>query len=183
MSEKHMSTFNNSLQVFETKEAARYAGALFQESFNSAFPVPVAYRILDTQIQPGDWRQYVAIYTWPDGTKECVGFCNWIKYKDVYLEGGLAVQKNFYRRLAKPEYLECSARGGIAQIVMETAATQLTDCVAWFGLCGDRRALRVDMRVGYVQTAHPHLIVKWMRALPESSQQEWLDEVTRIGPF
>ena len=62
-----MSRFNEALIVFETKDAVRYAGALFQEAFNSAFPVPVAYRILDTQIQPEDWRQFVAIYTWQIG--------------------------------------------------------------------------------------------------------------------
>ena len=49
-----MSRFNEALSVFETKDAARYASTLFQEAFNSAFPVPVAYRILDTQIQPED---------------------------------------------------------------------------------------------------------------------------------
>lgn len=178
-----MSTFNDALKVFETKDAASYAGALFQESFNSPFPVPTAYRILDTQIQPADWRQFVAIYTWPDGISECVGFCNWIRYKDVYLEGGLAVQKNFYRRLPKPHYAECAARGGIAQMVMEAAATQLTDCAAWFGYCGDAKALRVDLRVGYVCTKHPYLIVKWMRTLTESDKQVWIDDVTRIGPF
>ena len=180
---KHMTRFTEALNVFETKEAARYAGALFQESFNSTFPVPVAYRILDTQIQLGDWRQYVAIYTWPDGTKECVGFCNWIKYKEAYLGGGLVVQKNFYRRLSKAEFTECSGRGGIAQIVMETAHSQLTDCDAHFGYCGDLKALRVDLRAGYVPTDHPHLLVKWMRALPERSKQEWINDVTRIGPF
>ena len=178
-----MTTFNDALKVFETKDAASYAGALFQESFNSAFPVPAAYKILDTQILPEDWRQFVAIYTWPDGTEECVGFCNWIKYKDVYLEGGLAVQKNFYRRLAKPHFAECSARGGIAQIVMETAIAQLTDCVANFGYCGDLKALRVDLRAGYVQTEHPYLLVKWMQTLTASEQQARIDDVTRIGPF
>ncbi len=178
-----MASFNDSLNVFETKEAVRYAGALFQESFNSAFPVPTAYPILETQIQPEDWRQFVAIYTWPDGTAECVGFCNWIKYKDVYLEGGLAVQKNFYRRLPKPDFAECAARGGIAQIMMETAATQLTDCAAWFGYCGDPKALQVDLRVGYIRTEHPYLIVKWVRTLPVATMQKWIDDVARIGPF
>ena len=178
-----MRTFSESLKVFESKDAASYAGALFQESFNGAFPVPVAYRILDTEISPEDWRQFVAIYTWPDGSEECVGFCNWIRYKDVYLEGGLAVKKNFYRRLARPEFAECIARGGIAQIVMETAATQLTDCAAWFGYCGDPKALRVDLRVGYVQIDHPYLLVKWMRELSASEKQTWIDDVTRIGAF
>jgi len=178
-----MTTFNNALKVFESKDAATYAGALFQESFNSAFPVPAAYRILDTQIQPQDWHQFVAVYTWADGTEECVGFCNWVRYKDVYLEGGLAVRKSFYRRLPKAHFSECSARGGIAQIVMETAATHLTDCDAWFGYCGDAKAMQVDLRVGYVRTAHPYLIVKWMRTLPAPQMQAWIDDVTRIGPF
>ena len=74
-------------------------------------------------------------------------------------------------------------RGGIAQIVMETAAMQLTDCVAWFGYCGDAKALRVDLRAGYVQIGHPYLIVKWMRTLPDPLKQAWIDDVTRIGPF
>ena len=178
-----MTRFSNALNVFETKEAARYASALFRESFNSDFPAPVEYHILDTQVGPDDWYKFVAVYTWPDGTEECVGFCNWFKYKDVYLEGGLTVQKTFYRRLPKPEFAACSARGGIAQIVMETAATQLTDCVAWFGYCDDRRALRVDLRVGFVQTEHPHLIVKWMRALPEASKRMWVDHISKIGSF
>ena len=178
-----MTTFNHALNVFETTDAGSIAGALFQASFNSAFPIPTAVRILDTQIQPNDWRQFVAIYTWPDGTAECVGFCNWIKYKDVYLEGGLAVQKNFYRRLPKPHFADCAARGGIAQIVMETAAVVLTDCDAWFGYCGDAKALRVDMRVGFVRTAHPYLIVKWMRQLSAEKMQALIDDATRVGPF
>ena len=178
-----MTAFDDALGVFESKDAVRYAGALFQESFNSAFPVPVSYRILETQIRPEDWRQFVATYTWPDGTEECVGFCNFIKYKDVYLEGGLAVQKNFYRRLPKAQFSVCSRRGGIAQIMMETAATQLTDCVAWFGYCGDAKALQVDLRAGFVQTEHPYIIVKWMRALPATEMRTWIDDVTRIGLF
>ena len=178
-----MIAFNDALKIFKTTDAARHASALFQESFNSTFPVPVAYRILETQIQPEDWHQYVAIYTWPDGTAECVGFCNFIKYKDVYLEGGLAVQKNFYRRLMKEHFAECAARGGIAQIMMETAATELTDCAAWFGYVGDAKSMRVVLRVGYVRTAHQYLIVKWMRSLRETKKQAWIDDVTRIGPF
>ena len=178
-----MTAFNDALKVFETKVAARHAGALFQESFNLAFPVPVAYRILDTQIHAEDWRQFVATYTWPDGTTECVGFCNWVKYKEVYLEGGLSVQKNFYRRLAKTDFAECQSRGGVAQIMMETAATQLTDCEAWFGYVGDSKSMRVVMRVGYVRTEHQHLIVKWMCTISATARQAWIDDVARIGPF
>lgn len=178
-----MPTFNEALKVFEAKDAVRYAAALFQESFNTAFPAPVAYRILETEIRPEDWRQYVAIYTWPDGTEECVGFANWIKYKDVYLEGGLAVKKNFYRRLPKSGFAECSARGGVAQIMMETAAMQLLDCAAWFGYVGDPKSMQVGLRVGYTRTDVPHLIVKWMVSPDDTSKKYWIREIARIGPF
>lgn len=178
-----MSTFEQSLRVFETREAARYASDLFRESFNSDFPAPRATRVIDTDIEPADWRQYVAMYRWPDGGEECVGFCNWIRYKDVYLEGGLIARRDFYRRLGREHFVACRARGGVAQIVMEHAATQLNDCVAWFGYCGDAKALQVDLRVGYVRTEHPFLIVKWMRELPAADQRQWIDEITRIGPF
>jgi hypothetical protein len=178
-----MSQFRKSLKVFESKDAVHYAGALFRESFAQDFPVPHAFRILETPIGPEDWRQYVAVYTWPDGAEECVGFCNWIKYKDVYLEGGLAVRKNFYRRLDKAEFAECSKLGGVAQIIMETAFSEQTDSVASFGYCGDLKALRVDLRAGYTQIDHPYLIVKWMQPLDDSTKRQWIDDVARIGPF
>jgi hypothetical protein len=66
---------------------------------------------------------------------------------------------------------------------METAATELTDCVAWFGYCGDAKALRVDLRVGYEQLDHPYLIVKWMQPLDATARKKWIDDVLCIGPF
>ncbi len=169
--------------MFAEPNAASLAAPLFRESFKSDFPTPRATRVLGVPIEPADWRQYVAMYRWPDGQEECVGFCNWIRYKDVYLEGGLAVKRDFYRRLDREHFVACRMRGGIAQIVMEAAATELNDCVAWFGYCGDAKALQVDLRVGYVQTEHAFVIVKWMRELSVADQRQWIDEVIRIGPF
>jgi hypothetical protein len=178
-----MPTFRDCLNVFQSTDAAHYASSLFNESFNLAFPPPTAFRILDTEIRPEDWHQFIATYRWLDGSEECVGFCNWIKYKDVYLGGGLAVKKNFYRRLSKENFAECSHLGGVAQIVMETAAQQLTDCAAWFAYVGDAKSMRVVARVGYVPTEYPHLLVIWRRALSELEQRRWLEEVHRIGAF
>lgn len=178
-----MSSFDESLRVFATTDAASLASNLFRESFNSEFPEPRTARVLDVDIHPADWRQYVAMYRWPDGREECVGFCNWIRYKEVYLEGGLAARRDFYRRLDREHFASCRARGGVAQIVMEHAATELNDCAAWFGYCGDAKALQVDLRVGYVRTEHPFVIVKWMREMSVIDQRQLIDEIIRIGPF
>ncbi len=178
-----MNAFDQALSVFETADAAPQAGELFRESFNSAFPSPAAMRILDIDILPRDWHQYVAVYAWPDGNQECVGFCNWIRYKDVYLEGGLTVKRNFYRRLPRDHFAGCAARGGVAQIMMEAAMPALSDCDAWFGYVGDAMSLQVTRRVGYVGTSHRYLIARWFRDLSAVEKQAWVDEITRIGTF
>jgi hypothetical protein len=171
------------LRVFRTPVADQYATVLFKEAFNSEFPKARACTVKNTDITVDDWYQYVALYTWPDGAEECVGFCNWIKYENVYLEGGLAVQKGFYRQLDKVALERISKCGGLAQIIMEVAAVELTDCVAWFGYCGDARALKVDMRVGYVKTDHPYLIVRWVKSILEHEQAQLIDEIKSLGPF
>ena len=178
-----MATFRDSLRIFDAGNAAPYATELFREAFNVPFPVPRADAGLAIPTPPENWRQYVALYRWPDGREETVGFCNWIKHGDVYLEGGMCVQKSFYRRMPREHFREANAAGGIAQLLMEQAARELIDCKAWFGYCGDAKALAVDLRVGYVPTEHKHVIVKWFRDLPESERRALIDAIAAIGPF
>lgn len=175
--------FERALSIFDAGNAERYAADLFRESFGAPFPVPRDRCGLSIPTPPENWRQYVARYRWPDGREETVGFCNWIKHGEVYLEGGMCVSKNFYRRLPKEHFDACRARGGIAQMMMETAARSLTDCSAWFGYCGDAKAMAVDLRAGYVPTRHAHLIVKWFRELPEREREALVDSIAAIGPF
>jgi hypothetical protein len=178
-----MPSFKESLKIFGTGNAERYAAELFHESFNAPFPAPRENAGLAIPTPPENWRQYVALYRWPDGREETVGFCNWIRHGEVYLEGGMCVSKTFYRRLPREHFRACQAAGGIAQMVMEQAARELADCTAWFGYCGDAKALAVDLRVGYVRTRHEHLIVKWFRELPEAQRRRLIDEIAAIGPF
>ena len=131
-----MSGFRDHLRIFDAGNAERYAAELFRERFNAPFPVPRENAGLAIPTPPQHWRQYVALYRWPDGTEETVGFCNWIKHGEVYLEGGMCVRKSFYRRLPRDQFRECNATGGVAQLMMEQAARELTDCKAWFGFCG-----------------------------------------------
>jgi hypothetical protein len=175
--------FLERLRIFDAGNAERYAGELFRECFNAPFPVPREHAGLSIPTPAANWRQYVALYDWPGAGEETVGFCNWIKHGEVYLEGGMCVRKGFYRRLPREHFRECQAAGGIAQLVMEQAARSLTDCTAWFGYCGDAKALAVDLRVGYVETPHRHLIVKWFREVTEEEKRRLIEEIARIGPF
>ena len=178
-----MTTLDESLRIFDAGNAERYAGELFRECFNAPFPVPRDGCGLPIPTPPQNWRQYVAVYRWPDGREETVGFCNWIRAGDAYLEGGMCVRENVYRRMPRGHFREIRERGGIAQMMMETAARELNDAVAWFGFCGDAKAMAVDLRAGYTPTRHKHLIVKWFREIPDEERAKLVDSVARIGPF
>lgn len=171
------------LRVFRTPEAARYAGGLFREAFNADFPVPRDNVLPGISTPPEAWRQYVATYRWPDGREETVGFCNWILHRGAYLGGGMCVHRTFYRRMPREQFAELQRRGGVAQLLLEAAFRELDDCVAWFGYCGDRKAMAVDLRAGFQVTRHPRVLVKWRAALAPEQQDELVDAVAAIGPF
>ena len=178
-----MNTLDQDLRIVGLANAAELAGDLFFECFHLPFPVPRDNCGLPIPTPPESWRQYVALYRWPDGTEETVGFCNWIRHGEVYLEGGMCVRGYFYRRLPKEQYRECAARGGLAQMMMEAAATRLNDCKAWFGYCGDAKALAVDLRFGYEPTTHPMLIAKWFQPVDDAEKARLVESIARIGPF
>ena len=178
-----MTALRDVLRIFDAGNAERYASELFRECFDAPFPVPREGCGLAIPTPPRNWHQYVAMYRWPDGREECVGFCNWIRHGDVYLEGGMCVREGVYRRLPREHFREIREHGGIAQMMMEAAARELNDAAAWFGYCGDAKAMAVDLRAGYVPTRHPHLIVKWFRDLPAPERERLIDSIAAIGPF
>jgi hypothetical protein len=171
------------LGVLRVPNAAFFAARLFFDSFAQPFPVPRDNCGLTIPTPPPVWRQYVALYRWPDDRVETVGFCNWIRFNDVYLEGGLCVRAGFYRRLPPGQFAECSARGGIAQIMMNSAAVELNDCPAWFGYVGDKKSYLVCSRAGFVPTGRKYLIVKWFDDPIDTERNRLIDMVAQIGPF
>jgi hypothetical protein len=178
-----MENLDERLRIREVDNAVELAAGLFQESFHVPFPVPRDNCGLSIPTPPENWHQFVASYRWPDDGDETVGFCNWIRYRDVYLEGGMCVRSNFYRRMPRDHYRECSRRGGLAQMMMQAAARRLDDCKAWFGFCGDAKALAVDLRAGYELTRHDMLIVKWFAPLDAAAKDGLIEEIAKIGRF
>jgi hypothetical protein len=176
-------SLQQALRIFQTPEGERLAGALFRKRFHAPFPVPRDRCGLPIPTPPEAWRQYVAVYGWPDGREETVGFLNWIRYGDVYLAGGMCVGAMFYRHLPREHLSAVRDQGGIAQMMLAKSHAELIDCAAWFGHCGDAKAMAVSLRAGYERTVHPHVIVKWRMALPEAERRRLADAVARIGPF
>ena len=164
-------------------DASFYAAALFRECFGAEFPVPRERAGLPIPTPPANWRQYVAFYRWPDARIESVGFCNWIRHERAYLGGGMCVSPTIYRRLPREDFRECRAAGGIAQLLLEAAFRDFTDADAWFGYCGDRKAYAVDVRAGFGETRHPHVLAKWRPGVSDATKARVEDEVAALGPF
>jgi hypothetical protein len=176
-------TFDDAFHLECFADASYYARALFRECFGSDFPVPRDQSGLPVSTPREAWRQYVAFYRWPDARFEAVGFCNWIRCGRYYLGGGMCVSPTFYRRMPREHFAVCRARGGVAQLMVEAAFRELTDCDAWFGYCGDRKAYQADIRAGFTATRHPLLVAKWRPGLSEAVRTAIEDEVAAIGPF
>ena len=171
------------IQVFRTPEAASYAASLFSRRFRQPFPVPQDNCGLPIRTPAENWRQYVAVYRPPGRAEETIGFCNWIRYGDAYLGGGLCVDETAYRRMDPDDFRYCRGRGGIAQMLIEHAAGELSDCSAWFAYVGDRKSMAVTLRSGDERTGHPYLIARWFRPLSLAEKQSMIDRIAAIGAF
>ncbi|MFO1310488.1 MAG: hypothetical protein U1F41_00320 [Burkholderiales bacterium] len=174
MSHASADTFAGRLHIRRFDDAAYFAGPLFEESFRSAFPVPPA---------GAGWAQYVAFYRWDGDRIEPVGFCNYLPFEELWLEGGLCVRRGFYARLDPTHAEQCRAAGGVAQLIMEQAARDLAQCDAWFAYIGDPQSLKVCTRIGYEPTGRGYVMVKWFRSLPPERRNAWIERVAALGPF
>lgn len=178
-----MRSFSEAVYVVRMANAAFFAADLFREAFAANFPVPRENVGLPISTPLNVWHQYVAFYKWSETCIEPVAFVNFLRYGDVYLEGGLCARRNFYRRLPTGHWAECKQRGGIVQVMLETASNDLSDAIAWYGYCGDRKSWLVSRRIGYERTLHPYLIAKWFGHPTTETRERVQREVEAIGPF
>ncbi len=102
---------------------------------------------------------------------------------DYALGGGMCVDAFAFRSLEATTRLEIRRQGGMAQILLERAVAMLDGPAAAFGYVGDRRALAVDLRAGFVPAGPERLIVRWLRPLPATAAAAMIEKVATLGPF
>jgi hypothetical protein len=176
-------SFAESTFVLGMRDASFFATDLFFEGFGQTFPKPRESTGLSITTPRDNWYQYVAFYKWSETNIEPVAFVNFIRYDNVYLEGGLCARRSFYRRLSPAHWRECKERGGIAQVLLEQVIKELDDADAWFGHTSINPAWLVIERLGFQVTRHQYLKVKWFRDLPEDRRREIEDRINAIGSF
>jgi hypothetical protein len=134
---------------------------------------------------PPDFRRHlVALYRDDKTGLRLAGFSHMRPFGDVYLSGGSCSDGETIRMMDAGHREAIQVAGGVWHLILKYAFTRYADCCdAFFGHCGDRRALEVATAAGFEGTGHEHLIVNWHKPLHENIRRALVAKVRALGPF
>ncbi|HEX6833405.1 MAG TPA: hypothetical protein VF132_07725 [Rudaea sp.] len=159
------------MTITEIDSGSFLAGRLFEHKFRQTIP-PFP-------------RHLVALYR--DRTNDglyVASFSHMRPMGDVYLSGGSCSSGDTYRRMAPEERQALSDAGGPWYFILKYAFRKYAACCdAFFGYCGDARALDVAQHAGFILTQHQHLIVHWQKPLAPERQAQLIEYAHGLGPF
>jgi hypothetical protein len=157
------------LTITEIDDAEFLVGALFRRKFNAP--------------PPDFGRHLVALYKSDDGVR-LAGFSHMRPFGDVYLSGGSCSDGDTIRAMAPAHREAIQAAGGVWHLILKYAFEKFADdCDAFFGHCGDARALDVALGAGFERTEFPPVIVNWHKPMHENFRRALLAKVVALGAF
>jgi len=158
------------LTITEIDDANLLVGALFKRKFGDP-PPDVGHHL-------------VALYRTGDGTLRVAGYSHMRAFGDVFLSGGSCSDGETMRTMDPAHRDAIIAAGGTWYLILKYAfAKYHDDCDAFFGHCGDRRALEVAHAAGFVDAEHQHLIAVWHKPLHPLVRAALIAKVHALGPF
>jgi len=166
------SSISDILCVTEIANAEFFVGDLFRRRFNTpSFPdIP---------------RHFVAFYKTDEKTMLPIGYVHQTPWENCYLCGGLVIDDRRYRLIPAAHRRVIREAGGIAEYLQRESFAAIRDenTVAIWGLVGDKLAEQVDLRVGFVHTGVPYLMVVWLKSLSEEEKAIWIQKAATLGLF
>ena len=160
----------NFLMITEIDSADFFISNLFKKKFG--------------HIPPNFPRHFVAFYKDALGGSYIAGYSHMRKVDTVYLSGGSCTEGDALRRMSPEEKTVLAAHGGVWYQILKYKFAKLgSECEAFFGHCGDARAMQVATAAGFVQLQYQHLIAHWHKALSPEYKSQLTDKIHAIGPF
>jgi ribosomal protein S18 acetylase RimI-like enzyme len=144
------------IKIVKVDEATFLVEELFRRTFGEpppAFPI-----------------HYVVFHKVAASIFEVIGYYHLTLSEEYALVGGLCVDSR-YRNQGLGEQL--------SRIAFEDAGERK----AFFAYLGNPISDSIARRVGYVETQHKHLFVKWMKAISGDEKEKLITEVAAVGPF
>jgi hypothetical protein len=163
-----------SLQDFITITEVDHGNFLVTDLFKRKFGHP----------PPEHPRHLVGFYRDSGGTLHLAGYSHMMPFGDVYLSGGSCTSGDTARLMSPGQRDALRSAGGLWFHLLKYAFRKYADCCdAFFGHCGDPRALEVALAAGFIQTEHEHVIVNWHKPLHPNIQRALLAKVHALGTF
>lgn len=158
------------LTITEIDDADFMVGALFKRKF--AAPPPDVGRHL------------VALYRDDSGALLLAGYSHMRPFGEVYLSGGSCSEGETIRALKPDHRAMIQQAGGVWYLILKYAFARYADCCdAFFGHCGDPRALEVATAAGFVAAGPVHLIAHWHKPLHQNIRRALVAKVQALGEF
>lgn len=133
---------------------------------------------------PSTPHHLVAFYHSSAGDLHVVGYSHMLPFGEVYLSGGSCTDGDRIRQMPERHQALLREHGGVLVWILRYALARYANrCEAFFGHCGDARALEVTTQAGFVATPHPHLIAHWHKPLHPNIQRALIAKVHALGPF
>lgn len=164
------SALHGFLTITEIDRADFLVGPLFQRKFGEG--------------PPDEPRHLVCLYRDANGAQHVAGYSHMRPFGDVYLSGGSCTNGDTLRRMQSHEREAVENSGGVWFWLLKYAFRKYAGCCdAFFGHCGDPRALEVALAAGFVKTTHEPIIANWHRPLHETFKRALLAKVVALGAF
>lgn len=133
---------------------------------------------------PPTGRHLLALYRFPDRRYAVLGYSHMMPFGDVYLSGGSCTDGEVLRAMQADQRQALSEAGGAWYWILKYAFSKFAPCCdAFFGHCGNPRALEVAYAAGFEPTAHEHVIVHWHKELLDQVRRALTAKVVALGPF
>lgn len=158
------------LSITEMDDSEFFVSALFKRKFGHT---------------PPDFpRHFGAFFKDHSGASFLAGYSHMRRFDEVYLSGGSCTDGEILRRMSAEQLHLLNSQGGLWFHMLKHKFHKLGgECEAFFGHCGDKRALEVARAAGFVQLQHPHLIAHWHIEITENRKNYLISKVHALGPF
>lgn len=147
-----------------------HVGELFRRKFGHSPPgfgthIVVFYRSASRALYAASY-----LHLWTTGT--------------IGLIGGGCTDGRVLRLMSEAERSAIGDAGGLLLQTLRFAFDRNEKGLqAFFGHCGNARALAVDLQAGFLRTEDPNLLVRWNRDFDDSTRASLFQQALALGPF
>ncbi len=154
----------------EVSDGQFIAGDLFRKKFEG--------------LPPKQKHHLLALYRRSSHHLVPVSYVHFRPFGDICLVGGACTDGQAFPYMSDAERALIKQQGGLylhlLRFAFERLAPQFT---AFFGYCGETRALEVDLQAGFRMTDHQYLLIYTKNDLDPTVEKALIAKAAALGPF